>query len=79
MVSPAIKPNAELLNGKWNTTIKVYCDSSVSTDIKAAISTAISTWNSKLRSIGSNISIQDLTSIEASQAVTIKNYTGAVA
>lgn len=54
LVSPAIKAKAELQGGKWTTTINVYCDSNVTSDMKSAISSAINSWNNRLRSIGSN-------------------------
>ena len=82
LISPTIKPRAELQGGKWTTTIKIYCYSSVTPDMKSSISTAINSWNSRLKSIGSNISIRDLYSSQKSEAnviVTVKNYTGAVA
>ena len=82
LVLPAMRPKAELLGGKWTSEIRVYCDSSVTEDMKSSIATAINSWNNRLKNINANIYIRYLYSPEANLAnvtVTTRNYTGAVA
>lgn len=82
LLLPTIQPKAEIMGGKWTTDIKVYLDLGGYSDISSAMTTAISSWNSRLGSIGSNIRIRNLSSSEASQAnvtVRVRDYIGAVA